>query len=314
MQGLPIPWLVGLANGRADAGAQGALYDDQVSRLRQAVKARFPDNGPTDALPFTGGDRSQFQGPVETELHFRERLRKAWNIHELDGTAVALLVELWWLGLQDAFVIQQNGRWFQVQSTPDLDDLPACVTYGDTMDSSTGSPGPGGRVAGDPWWNIDYRDYFTSRFIVLLPTGWPPCTSNLVFDGTTLTATGNWTRPFGPLDTISTSFTVITAGGPVIVTITETTPTTVTATADSMFTGTVNVLGWVTGADPFLDPRAGELALMRKLIKLYKPGKATCADILATVNGRVWGFPFDMEWGDPGLVWGAPYTVTHFTP
>ncbi len=182
------------------------------------------------------------------------------------------------------------------------------------MDSATGYPGPGGRVAGDPWWDIDQRDYFTSRFVIVLPSGWPPCTASAVFDGTVTEVTANWTRPFGPTDAISTSFSVVTAGGPVIVSVTATSPTTVTVTASSAFVGSVNLLGWITGNDPFLDPRQGELALMRKLIKLYKPGKATCVDIIATVNGKLWGFPFNLFWGWVGLKWGAPYPIEHFTP
>ncbi len=313
LQGLPIPWLASGPHGRADMGAQGAVYDSQVDQLRQATKARFPDTAPTDALQFIGNDRYQFQGPWEIDDDFRNRLLKSWNLWDLASTPAPLLIALWYMGLTNAYIVQQNGKWYQLGGAPDLDDPTSNLVIGDTGISPTGTPGPGGRVAGDPWWFFDDKDYFCSRFAIILD-GWPVCTAAVEFDGTDTVASANWTRPFLSSDVIATSFTVITAGGPVVVSITSTSPSSVTVTASSAFVGTVQILAWVLGNNPFMDPRDSEIALLRKLVNIWKPAKATFMYAVTSFDGLLWGWPFGTKWGDSGLKWGMSGDYLRITP
>jgi hypothetical protein len=115
---LPIPWLVGGTNGSNDAAAQGAVLDQQVSLIKQATKAHMPGQAPTDALPVIGGDRQLEQGPTETNANFITRLKTAWDDWARAGTALELLVQLYWAGFGSAAIIQQNGLVFTLSAAP----------------------------------------------------------------------------------------------------------------------------------------------------------------------------------------------------
>ncbi len=83
---LAPPWLRG-PNGSIIQQELGGEKDVQVDRARQSVLANFPDQGPTDALPFIGADRQLPQAVGESTADYRERLRTAWD--RADGWSFA---------------------------------------------------------------------------------------------------------------------------------------------------------------------------------------------------------------------------------
>lgn len=75
---LAPPWLRG-PGAKPVLEELGGEKDVQVDRARQSVLASFPDQGPVDALPYTGADRLLPQGVGESTSAYRERLRTAWD-------------------------------------------------------------------------------------------------------------------------------------------------------------------------------------------------------------------------------------------
>jgi hypothetical protein len=72
----------------------GMPLDMLAEAANQAVKARFPELAPEDALPFIGRDRGIRRGPNEPAVSFRTRLLLWREIWKGAGNAVKLLDEL----------------------------------------------------------------------------------------------------------------------------------------------------------------------------------------------------------------------------
>lgn len=117
-QNLPIPWLVAGANGQKEALALGAALDGQVTLIKLATKAHMPSYAPSDALPHIGADRQLEQGPNETNANFVTRLKTAWDDWARAGTALELLVQLYWGGFGGAVIAQQNGLLYSLAHAP----------------------------------------------------------------------------------------------------------------------------------------------------------------------------------------------------
>lgn len=103
--------------GRAWLRAQGIVKDYYLARTKQAVKMRFPDFAPPDALGAIGDERliDRSAGPQvaipETDAQYAARLKNAWGIWYWGGTAFGMLTALAEQGYS-AVLIQQNGvRW-----------------------------------------------------------------------------------------------------------------------------------------------------------------------------------------------------------
>lgn len=121
---LPIPWLVGGPVGQLYWDAIGAVFDDQVSQNRQAVKARFPSTSPSDGLRYQGDDRLLVRGPQESDADYVKRLLDSWSQWKFGGHAAGLLAALYFAGFGDNVVcVQQNGLGYELDPTGIYDDL-----------------------------------------------------------------------------------------------------------------------------------------------------------------------------------------------
>lgn len=89
-----------------------AVFADAIGEATmQAVKARFIDTCPDDAVPYIGDDRQIEIGIGEPLSSYRERLKGAWQAWAMAGTEAGLLAQLqaW---LPDAtWSIVANGEW-----------------------------------------------------------------------------------------------------------------------------------------------------------------------------------------------------------
>lgn len=89
------PW------GRRWAAVVGAVGGDELlSDAKVAVKVRFPDLAPEDALPKVGADRVLPRLPGETLAAWRARLSGAWEVWSWAGTRHGLEVVAGQLGFE----------------------------------------------------------------------------------------------------------------------------------------------------------------------------------------------------------------------
>jgi len=399
LQNLPIPWLVGETNGRADVTSYGTVLDGQVDLLKEAVKARMPGEAPSDALPYIGNDRKLIQGPNETDENFTIRLQTAWDDWARAGTAVELLTQLYWQGFTGAWLVQQNGIGYGIDTpvagedpTDQLQTLilgqnyniaagpkvPILITItttgalgtmrftttvaGTTSVVHTTDPGTyfgwsmsapvpytritfientGGFAAGDtytigvdgsitatgtgestditqstaPWWTFDQHNDHCSRFAVVFPEAPFPSAmttvATAVFDGTTGAVAVTWNNAF-PDTTyhiLLAPATVTDGGGPVAVGLDggTKTQTGITVNASYPFVGTVELLAWQDGANPFADFHPADLARLKNIIRTWKPARALCVGIACIAQGRLWGWPVGL-WAT-GSTWGPGSSV-----
>lgn len=309
LQNLPITWLVGNENGRADSAAQGAVYDDQVDRVKQAVKARFPDHAPADGLANVGNDRKLIQGYAETDDEFRIRCKNAWEQWELAGTWAELLFQLYWscgLTATSTAIVQQNGYSFNLVSNPAIDEDPttllAVTPLGENYNITYPDP--------VPWWTFDDRDDLCSRFAIVVwgqIPGTIMVTARATFDGTSNRATATWSGPWdgsnynvmvAPAVTTDGSIPVVSADGP------SKTSTTVDVVASAPFTGYVDLLGWLPGGNPFAGPSESTQNIIRSVVNTWRPAKAKFMGVYVLVSGCLWGWPVGTTWGQGGLKWG----------
>lgn len=295
---LGIPWLVGRATGKKEAGALGDILDGYADLADAATKASFPDHAPSDALPKIAGELQIFQGYGESETAWRPRLRGAWEAWERAGWHLGMLLALYYDGYTDAVLVQQNGLYAQLSLPLNTADPFASLTVGQlgTLIAPLMSSKAGGPTIpiGTPWWLFDSDTALCSRFGILLPTQpafWMH-KGTATFSGTS-TATVTWSQPF----TSNVYQTVVgapqTSDGPVVVVVDSASKTTTGATliASDAFTGTVDVFAWAAGENPLCCPNASALANLRRTIRLWRPGKAKCVAIYANTVGKYFGWP-----------------------
>lgn len=83
--------------GQAFGRALGIVKDFYAERARQAVKQRFPDYAATDSLGVLGEERgidlgsSLQRSPAESWTAYAGRVKNAWNLWHLGGTAWGML-------------------------------------------------------------------------------------------------------------------------------------------------------------------------------------------------------------------------------
>lgn len=306
--GLPIPWLTSREVGAADAAAQGDIYDGQVATLKEAVKARMPERGPSDALPYMGQDRKLIQGYDESDDDFRTRCKTAWQQWQLAGTWAELLFQLYWscgLDAGSTWIVQQNGYAYNLSANPGVDEDPTTllqvtplganptVTYPDPV----------------PWWTFDMRTDLCARFAIIIGSPLPGTigvTTRVTFDGTSDTATGTWSGPWDGVDYLTATSVTATDGSAPLVVVdgSAKTATTVTIVASAPFEGYVDVLGWLPGSNPFAGPSLRTQNTIKKVVKTWKPAKARYMGAWVCINGVLWGWPLGTLWGASGLRWG----------
>lgn len=84
------PWLLG-PWGKALLFVLGSVKQAFVDAARQAVKARFPQVAPSDALPALAASRMLFAGKGESQASLRARILRAFIIWQYCGTKKGLL-------------------------------------------------------------------------------------------------------------------------------------------------------------------------------------------------------------------------------
>lgn len=122
--GLPLPWLAQGPNGQANGRALGFIMDTEIYNLMQAVQARFPHFAPPDAYGQLSIDRQLIQGyndgynvsPALDGYLFPDRLVHSWEQWKYAGTALGMLLQLHYQGV-DGYIVQQNGLAFSLDTT-----------------------------------------------------------------------------------------------------------------------------------------------------------------------------------------------------
>lgn len=153
--------------------AVGRRMDQVVQVLRDAATIKYPALAPVDALPYIATERGLPRGPSETEGAHRARLDDAWNLWAGDpieggggGSPLGMLRELKVAGIPvgptGATIVQQNGRWWRLDASDDLEfgDLMNCIHRTDLT----------GTVVSRPGWTFDGRDNFWSAFGIIFPS------------------------------------------------------------------------------------------------------------------------------------------------
>lgn len=104
--------------GRAWQRVMGEAWDEQIDRMYQARRARWPDYCPVDGLFYIGVERGLervfFVGVhpkvVEDEKLYRRRLREAWTIWRFAGTQEGHRESFRWAGL-NAVSVWRRKEW-----------------------------------------------------------------------------------------------------------------------------------------------------------------------------------------------------------
>lgn len=126
--------------GAALMGVLGGVKDDIASATREAVKVRFLETCPDDALPEHGAERGIERYPGEGAPSYRARLRAAWETWLYAGTRRGVLAALsaagftaaiydvraapaWWVGAwppnnPGGMVASDWARFYVVLSAP----------------------------------------------------------------------------------------------------------------------------------------------------------------------------------------------------
>ena len=327
LQGLPIPWLAGRTNGSNDVLSYGTVLDDNIDTVKEAVKARFPDYAPSDALPYIGSDRGLIQGPTETTADFITRLKTAWDDWARAATPLELLVQLYWARFPGAIIIQQNGQAYSLSGAPTAGaDPSALLVINDVMPlpAALQSDSELTRIipSGTPWWQMDESIYatftetylqdqslkveFCSRFVIIFPNNIGFTTAAKATFTSSSSASVSW-----PIAFSDTNYDVIvgpavrtTGSASALVALASSqTVSGITISGSASFTGEATVLAYA-GSDPFNDLSDARLALLRAIIQRWKPAKASCLGIYVMEQVPAWGYPLTTTWGG-GINWGA---------
>jgi hypothetical protein len=158
---LRAPWLTG-SLGKGLAAVIGDLFLDWA---RAGTLEHLPTYASDpSSLALLASERQLEPGPSEAASDFARRLTYFKQQWQSAGTALGMLVQLYFEGFAGAVVVQQNGLAFQLSAAPDLADPAASLVV------TPLAPRP---VDGHPWWRFDNDDAWCSRFAVLFPPGAP---------------------------------------------------------------------------------------------------------------------------------------------
>jgi hypothetical protein len=246
------------------------------------------------------------RGLNESETSYRIRLRDAWAQWSRAGTPLSVLEQLEFFGMRGATWVQPNGLEFNLSATPTagVDPTPLLVvTTSPPLAGPLTSSVPPYRTipAGTPWHYFDSNTDFTNRFAIFLPQ-WPYSTITTAMFVDSDTATATW-----PVKFSDTSYHVLIGPPGVSITInvdgSSKTMSGLTLQASSPWTGTVSVLGYAAGVDPFNVFTAASVGAVQRIIQNFRPN-ALCTGVSAVTSGRIWGYPTGVAWGDGG-VWGG---------
>lgn len=173
--------------GNAYWGGVGKMLDDQMGRLKAAVRARFPDDaaamGMADALEQQGKDRMLPRGGStpgagdETLASWATRLKNAWVTWAMAGQAKGLLTELkvqgFPTGETGASMFNHLGRRYYLDNAGELVVSSPCAACVNRMNKLGVVPSP--PLKG---FTLDVRDQFYSVFCILFLQDVPSLTND----------------------------------------------------------------------------------------------------------------------------------------
>jgi hypothetical protein len=129
-QSIPIPPITQAPNAQRWWAAYGKYMNDIVTLILNAAQVAYPDFAPSDALSIIADEVGLLQGISESNASFILRLKAAYTFGTTSGTALGLLLNLHYQGL-DGYLIQQNGLWSKLNNnTIDLTNLQASLVTG----------------------------------------------------------------------------------------------------------------------------------------------------------------------------------------
>lgn len=320
---LRLSWMG--ASGRAIMGALAAVIGDKtVDWATQAVFEHLPQYASAPSVALTAADRLIDAGPGESTGSLATRLMYASTLWRFANRPLGLLLALHYQGFDNAVIIQQNGRAFSLTLPlpdigPNWDSTPnQVVTACNALATALTPVSPGTKTipAGTPWCAFDSDTDFCSRFAILFPG---PLPSDFTTFGTA-TFTGaedavpvTWNNAFDDTGyhVLVGPPTVTDSAGPVLVDADGTTKTTtgVQVRTSERFAGTVDVLAWRDGQNPFCDLHPGDLARLQRAVAKWRPKKATCVGVYAVAQGKFWGWP-PGPWAGSSSSWGPSSIVT----
>lgn len=313
---LRLSWLKG-EKGKAILGAWArTLGDISAAWALRGLQQQFPQLADVTALPLHGSPSGLPQGPGESDADYALRLTYAVPLRRLTGTWIGLLLALHFEGFTGLVLVQQNGRAVELDDPAAIDLAELDLTDADVIDSLQLITALGGHPGIDdhPWWTFDDDREYCSRFAILAPDGvstfarvgiatftgtedgsvdnpWPVATFSSGFDDATYHAIAGLPRTDeGPMSV----FTIDSSR----------TTTTIQVGASGPFVGTVPVLAWPVGENPFANMSASDLQRMRRIVEDWPPEKARCMGLHVLVHGEYWDWPVG-TWDEPGGVWGG---------
>jgi len=318
LQGLPIPWLVGEANGKAEVTAYGGVMDTQVAAHKAATKARFPDYAPdASALTHLGAERLIVRGPNETDASFATRLRTVWDSWSRAGAPAELLAQLWFAGWDNAVIITQNGLALTLSAAPTPGADPTSLlsvtspNYLATALTSGTTPGQAPIPASSPWYVFDGNISLGNRFALLFPQSSTQLqTFATVSFSNSTTGTATWNKPPVNVNSYLISAPVISDGAGSVAVWRGAVDASFAWTflASAPFTGSVTVWAFAASANPFANYSLDALGALGFIVRTWRPARAQCVGAVVPVFGQLWGWP-SSTWGARGK-WGPCEAVT----
>jgi hypothetical protein len=317
---LPLPSTSGPV-GQLEAACNGAIVDNYVALLKTAVKAKFPDTAPVDALPHIGNDRGLVQGANESNTSFVSRLIDAWGQWSRAGTWTGLLEQLYYFGFatgtNGTIIVQQNGLATYLSGNPTPGQDPsaltvdvACPALATALTSNVLPPtlASAGRIipAGTAWWqiaesassNTNASDTdFCNRFAILLPS-WPFSSITTAYFNATDNVAITWPVSFGSSTySIQIGTPVVTDGGGGVVLHADgatQTATGVTIRSSAPFTGYASVVAYAAGVNPLNTFGSTSVGTLQKIIKLWRPN-SICTGVYIAMLGKFMGWPVQAQ-------------------
>jgi hypothetical protein len=309
----------GLVRGRLLGGFAAVIGDKSKEWTTQADLEHLPAYASDASIALIASERQLDTIVNEAPSSIAARAPFWLQLARFYGSGLGILLGMHYAGFDGATLVQQNGRALSL-ALP----LPPFV-LGQTWDPTpnlivttlppltaplTSSVTPGRVIpAGTPWFMFDSNTDFCSRFAVIF-SGFPEAftTVGMATFAASDTATAVWNHLF-PDTTylVQPGVPVISDGSGAVSVVADSTTKTISSVqiiASAAFTGTVPVLAWQAGANPFLDLHPADAKRLRDVILKWKPAKATVWSISALVSGRLWGFPVTVAWGDGGT-WGG---------
>jgi hypothetical protein len=338
-----------LVGKRIWGGFAAALGDRAVDWATQANLEHLPGYAHDPAsIALIASERLMDTARGEAAGSIAARAPFQMQIGKFYGTPLGLLLGLYFAGFPGAVVVQQNGNAFNLtlplpafalgsawDPTPNLvttalNTNPFVATS--VLPGLPVSAGGAARTApvlaagSVPWWVFDSSSLdlaslpgqFTSRFAVLFPGSTFPSSfttwATASFTGSQDTVDVAWNNVF-PDTTyrVLVGPPIIFSGGPVLIDVVDGTnksTTGITVRTSAPFNGSVDVLAYQVGANPWADPHPSDLSILRSTIQKWKPAKAKCTGIHVAVQGQCWGWPLT-TWGT--RTWG-PATIVRLSP